>query len=87
VQNRSLKECSLLAGNCSTETEERRIQLRVNCRFFGEVVCLLRKVKVPGIEYFLNLDKAKYAIEEEEFGNSIELMTTMKMMIYQISNK
>jgi len=30
-------------------------------------------VKVPGgYEYLLNLDKVKHAIEDEEFGDSIE---------------
>jgi len=62
-----------LAGNCSIETVERRIQMRVNSRFLEKSFGLLRKVKVPGgYEYLLNLDKVKHAIEDEEFGDSIE---------------
>jgi hypothetical protein len=62
-----------LAGNCSTETVERRIQMRVNSRFLEKSFGLLRKVKVPGgYEYLLNLDKVKHVIEDEEFGDSIE---------------
>jgi hypothetical protein len=62
-----------LAGNCSTETVERRIQMRVNSRFLEKSFGLLRKVKVPGgYEYLLNLDNVKHVIEDEEFGDSIE---------------
>jgi len=37
-----------LAGNCSTETVERRIQMRINSRFLEKHIGLIKKVHTPG---------------------------------------
>jgi len=55
-----------LAGNCSTETVERRIQMRINSRFLEKHIGLIKKVHTPrGWEYLLNLDRLRSAIEED----------------------